>query len=66
MYQCERSYGDFQRQIALPDGVDPDTIQAHFDNGVLEVTMPMPANRSAKGKTIPITSKPAGGGGVKH
>jgi HSP20 family protein len=38
----ERSYGAFERQIVLPDGTDPDSIAAHFDLGVLEVTIPHP------------------------
>jgi HSP20 family protein len=36
----ERSYGTFQRAVRLPGPVDPDQVQASFDNGVLTVTVP--------------------------
>jgi HSP20 family protein len=38
----ERSYGRFSRALSLPDGVDPDKVEANFDNGVLEVRIPKP------------------------
>jgi len=67
VYQCERSYGSFERTVPLPQGVNPDSVQASFENGVLEVTMPMPKGQSQRGKTIPIGAKaPQGTGGVQH
>jgi len=36
----ERAYGTFQRLLQLPQSVDPDQIHAHFDKGVLTVTLP--------------------------
>lgn len=36
----ERRYGSFQRSLRLPDTVDDTKIDAHFDNGVLKVTLP--------------------------
>lgn len=44
-YRSERSYGAFSRSITLPDNVDEDKINARFDKGVLEVTMPLPEQR---------------------
>lgn len=44
----ERSYGSFMRSVQLPAGVDPDSIKASFDNGVLKVTVPKPAASKAK------------------
>ena len=41
-YRVERSSGAFRRSIRLPDGVDPESVQASFDRGVLEVTVPKP------------------------
>src|SRR3954468_2476512 len=38
MYRSERSYGQFHREIRLPEGVKPETANATFKNGVLEVT----------------------------
>jgi HSP20 family protein len=39
-YRIERRYGSFSRSIALPQGVDADAIQAHVDDGVLEIVVP--------------------------
>jgi HSP20 family protein len=41
-HRIERSYGKFQRSFAVPEGLDPNNIQATFNDGVLEVTMPKP------------------------
>ena len=38
--RIERSYGSFHRRFALPDSADPDGIQAHGRNGVLEIVIP--------------------------
>ena len=43
VYRAERSYGRFSRIIPLPDGADVDHASARFDNGVLEVSIPLPA-----------------------
>jgi HSP20 family protein len=61
VYRRERSYGSFRRELALPEGVDPESIQASFENGVLQVSMPMPKDATPKGRTIPILPKPPGG-----
>jgi len=39
----ELSYGSFERDISLPEGVDRDKISAEYRNGVLEVTAPISA-----------------------
>lgn len=36
----ERAYGTFQRSLRLPQSVNPDKVHAHFDRGVLTVTLP--------------------------
>jgi HSP20 family protein len=53
-YRIERSFGSFNRSLTLPDGVDPERIEASFDNGVLEVRIPKPEER--KPRRISITS----------
>jgi HSP20 family protein len=35
----ERAYGSFSRVVQLPFRVDPDKVQAHFDNGILEIEL---------------------------
>lgn len=53
VYRRERSYGSFRRLIPLPEGVDPDTADARFHEGVLEVTLELP-KEAARGKRIEI------------
>ena len=48
----ETFYGKFQRQIALPDGVEADKIAARYEHGVLEIRVPLPAQLVSR--TIPI------------
>jgi HSP20 family protein len=36
----ERVFGTFQRTLQLPVAVDPDQVQASFENGVLTITIP--------------------------
>jgi HSP20 family protein len=44
-HRVERSFGRFSRSLELPKGVDPGSVSAAFDKGVLEVRMPKPAER---------------------
>lgn len=53
VYRCERSYGRFERRIGLPRGVDPNAIDAKFDNGVLELSAPLP-KEEPRGRRIEI------------
>ncbi|MAZ75891.1 MAG: heat-shock protein Hsp20 [Micavibrio sp.] len=39
-HSVERSYGSFQRVLALPEDVNEDDIDAKFKNGVLTITAP--------------------------
>lgn len=48
----ETAYGTFERHVALPKGIDRDKITARFENGVLEISMPLP--ESVKVKKVPI------------
>jgi HSP20 family protein len=47
-YRTERSYGRFYRAIPLPDGVKPEQALATFDNGVLEIRIPLPEQRQSQ------------------
>lgn len=44
----ERSSSTFERSVMLPKGVDVDSITAAVNNGVLEVTVPHPAERQPR------------------
>ena len=52
-YRVERSYGSFRRAVRLPEGVDAEAINATFDKGVLEITVPKP--EAAKPHKVQIT-----------
>jgi HSP20 family protein len=51
-YRVERAFGAFSRSLTLPDGVDPEGIEAHFDRGVLEIRIAKPEQK--KPKTVAI------------
>lgn len=51
----ERSYGRFERRIALPDGVDEGACQATFRDGLLTVTLPK-REEERRGRRIPINA----------
>lgn len=54
-YMRERHFGSFERRLPLPDGVDPDSIAATYDKGVLTVRVPMPAATAPiEARSIPI------------
>jgi HSP20 family protein len=44
-YRFERAFGAFSRSLTLPEGIDPDGVDAQFDRGVLEVRIPKPEER---------------------
>jgi HSP20 family protein len=46
-HRTERSYGHFFRSLPLPEGVKLDKVEAKFKDGVLEVSMPMEAEKKA-------------------
>ena len=52
-YHSERSYGKFCRSILLPEGAKTDQTAAQFNNGVLEVSVPIPEVKAAR-KDIPV------------
>lgn len=55
----ERHYGRFSRSIPLPEGINAEEVQATFQNGVLEVTMPVP-RRERRGQRIEIQERTGG------
>ena len=60
VYRSERSYGRFVREIPLPEGVNTDTATAKFKDGVLEITLDAPVEKTIRRK-IQIQDEPGGG-----
>ena len=58
VHRSERVYGVFERTFVLPNTVDPDRIEARFENGVLLVRIPK-AER-ARPREIPLSSTKTG------
>jgi HSP20 family protein len=54
-YRSERTYGRFQRTIALPESVKVESAKATFDKGVLEVTFEAAAAPASR--PLPIEEK---------
>ena len=63
VHRSERSYGAFYRLIPLPEGANIDQAKAQFNNGVLEVSVPIPKTQENT-RQIPIEAgeerKPVG------
>ena len=53
-YRSERSYGAFERRVALPSAADADKIKATTKNGVLQITLPKDEKAAAKKRKIEI------------
>ena len=54
-YHRETVHGKFQRTVRLPNGIDADRIEARHRNGVIEVSVPLPAK--AVGRKVPVQAK---------
>jgi HSP20 family protein len=53
-YRSERSYGMFQRSLALPVEVDENKIDAEYKKGVLKLTLPKTKEAISKVRKIPV------------
>jgi HSP20 family protein len=58
-YRLERASGSFSRSLTLPEGVDPDKVQASFERGVLEITIPKPEQRKPRQVQISLGDRSA-------
>ena len=54
-HRVERAFGTFSRSLTLPEGIDPEAVEASFDKGVLEVRIPKP--EQPKPRKISIAPK---------
>jgi len=50
----QRRYGRFYRQVELPKSVKSDAAEAHFENGLVRLTLPKAED--AKERKIPVTA----------
>jgi HSP20 family protein len=53
-HRVERSYGSYTRSFRLPDAVDPEGVDAKFDNGVLTVHLPKTEEPKSDAREIAV------------
>jgi HSP20 family protein len=53
-FRNEIIYGDFSRSFSLPEDINPDNVEAGFENGVLKITIGKQEVKTAKEKNIEI------------
>lgn len=53
----ERRFGSFSRSMALPSGVKAEDVEATTEDGVLEVTVPLPKSEESKAVEIKPKAK---------
>ena len=56
--RSEFHYGSFLRRVSLPPGAAEDKLVARYDEGILEVTVPLAAAQ-VEPRTIPVARGPA-------
>ena len=54
-YRCELCYGKFSRSVGLPAAVNAAKVDASYENGILEITLPKV--EAAKPKRVAVKSK---------
>jgi len=57
-FTTERTYGRFHRVVPLPAGADIKEVRATFRNGVLEISVPIPAAAARVPYTVPVEGEP--------
>jgi HSP20 family protein len=61
LYRCEREYGSFYRAVPMPEGAKLEDVKATFTDGVLEVSVALPARAEAQPRQVQIEEPPAKG-----
>src|SRR4051794_5902077 len=59
VHRRERVFGDFDRTLSLPIGLDPDGIKAEYRDGVLALLLPRAANDNSSHVSIIIEPREA-------
>jgi HSP20 family protein len=55
-HRVESLAGTFERSFRLPAEVDPESVSARYDKGLLTVTVPKPEEARPQLRSIPITT----------
>jgi HSP20 family protein len=55
-HRVERAFGAFSRSLTLPEGINPEAVEATFERGVLEVRIPKPEERKPRKVSIGVGS----------
>jgi HSP20 family protein len=63
VHRIERIYGMFQRTFVLPNTVEPERIEAQYENGVL--TVRIPTAERARPREIPVNASASGASQVR-
>jgi len=58
-HRIERRYGKFTRSFTLPASVDPENVNAVFENGLLKITLAKREEFKPKQITIGVNKVPA-------
>ncbi len=48
--QAEVEYGPFQRQVRLPEDVDPGGARAEYERGILTISLPVAESPAPRGR----------------
>jgi HSP20 family protein len=54
-YRCELCYGKFSRSVGLPTAVNAAKVDASYENGILEITLPKV--EAVKPKKVAVKAK---------
>ncbi len=54
IFRSERVYGSFTRSFTLPEDINPDSVEAKFDNGILNITIAKSHPKKVSEKFIEI------------
>ncbi len=57
VHRYERTYGTFERSFTLPATVDPNTIKASYEHGILTVTLPKIEKAQSRQIQVQVASK---------
>lgn len=60
VHRTERRYGQFYRAIPLPEGANAEQAKARFENGMLEISVPVTQPQNQR-RQIPIETGASGG-----